>query len=327
LLIFWSLWWGENPYKTVKKSVIPSFPRFAWERKQGRFASINKGTQSVGTRLTINTGGVKQLMLLISFDMLRTLDIPGVSLLKPEEWFSAKNEVKAADWILFPEYWQTNALVYAWKKNIFPNIGTYHIGHNKIEMTRAFEAVRPENVPFTRILPCTDNAIEQILDEFTFPFVAKEVRSCRGEGVFLIEDRKNFLDYTRKNEILFAQEYLPITRDLRIVVVGKKVVTGYWREAREGGFHNNISQGGSVNFEDVPESAFRFTEQLAVELGINYAGFDVAEVDGHYFLMEYNVRFGAHALNMRGIRLGGLILEYLHENTVKPDYPRLSKAD
>jgi len=257
-------------------------------------------------------------MRLISFDMLRTLDIPDICILKPEELFRAKDEIKTADWILFPEYWQTNSLVYAWKKNIFPNIGTYHIGHDKIEMIRAFEAVTPANVPFTRILPCTDNAIEQILDEFSFPFVVKEIRSCRGEGVFLIEDRKSFLNYTKKNEILFAQEYLPITRDLRIVLIGKKVVTGYWREAREGGFHNNVSQGGSVNFEGVPESAFSFTEHVAAELGINYAGFDVADVDGHYFLMEYNVRFGTHALNTRGIRLGRLILEYLSENTLTP---------
>ena len=102
-------------------------------------------------------------MRLISFDPLRTLEIPGVVNVKPEDWRRRKSEIMAADALLFPEYWQVNALVYAWRRRIFPSINSYHLGHDKIEMTRAFEAVCPEHVPFTRILPSTPAALEQVL--------------------------------------------------------------------------------------------------------------------------------------------------------------------
>ncbi len=135
---------------------------------------------------------------LVSFDPLRTLNIPGVIPLKPEHWLSRQDIVQAADWILFPEYWQVNALVYGWKKKIFPSISSFHLGHDKVEMTRVFQAVCPENTPFTQILAHTETAIEQVLDGFCFPFVAKEVRNSMGQGVFLIETRKDFLDYARR---------------------------------------------------------------------------------------------------------------------------------
>lgn len=250
-------------------------------------------------------------MRLISFDALRTLDIPGVVNIKPEDWMRRKGDIRGADVVLFPEYWQVNVLVYAWRRRIFPSINSYHLGHDKIEMTRAFEAVCPAHVPFTRILPSTPAALEQVLDEFAFPFVAKVVRSSMGRGVILIESRAALHEYAQANDVLYIQERLPIHRDLRVVVAGRRVAAAYWREAQDGRFHNNVAQGGSVSFEEVPEGALYLAEQVAMQLGVDHAGFDIAQVDGHFYLFEFNVRFGTEALNARGIRLGPLILEYL----------------
>ena len=250
-------------------------------------------------------------MRLISFDTLRTLEIPGVINVKPEDWLRRKDELLAADVLLFPDYWQVNALVYAWRKHIFPSINSYHLGHDKIEMTRAFEAVCPEHVPFTRILPSTPAALEQVLDEFTFPFVAKVVRSSMGQGVILIESRAALREYAQANDVLYIQERLQIHRDVRVVVIGGAVVTAYWRAAQPGQFHNNVAQGGTVSFEQVPDGVLQLAGCVAKQLGVDHAGFDIAEVDGHFYLFEFNVRFGTEALNARGIRLGPLIVDYL----------------
>lgn len=250
-------------------------------------------------------------MRLISFEGLRTLDIPQARVIKPEDWLKQREAILAADVLLFPEYWQVNALTYAWRKRIFPSINSYHLGHDKIEMTRAFEAVCPAHLPQTRILPSTPNAVEQILDEFVFPFVAKVARSSMGQGVTRIDSRAQLQNYAQANDVLYVQEYLPIKRDLRVVVVGQQVVAGYWREAPEGGFHNNVARGGRVSFDSVPQAALDLVTRVATQLGVDHAGFDVAELDGHYFFFEFNVRFGTEALNARGIRLGPRILEYL----------------
>ncbi len=211
-------------------------------------------------------------MRLVSFDAYQAINIPGVRVIKPENWFREKAVIESADWVLFPEYWQVNPLVYGLKKRIFPSVSSYHIGHDKVEMARAFEAVCPLNCPNTRILANTERSMEQILDEYDFPFVAKTIRSARGEGVFLIGDRADFRKYAEKNEVLFIQEYLPIYRDLRVIVIGRQIVTAYWRQAREGCFHNNISRGGEVSFENIPDSALQLVNHVAETLGINYAG-------------------------------------------------------
>ncbi len=263
-------------------------------------------------------------MRLVSFDALRTLGLPGVYPLKATDWFRCRDDILAADWLLFPEYWQVNALVYAWKQRIFPSISSYHLGHDKIQMTRAFESLCPHHVPFTLILPATEAGMTEALDTLGFPFVAKEVRSSMGQGVYLIESRADFHRYAAANDILYLQEYLPIQRDLRVVWVGDQVVGAYWREAPEGGFHNNVSRGGRVSFEAVPVSAIELVQQVASALGVNHAGFDVAVVDGHSYLLEFNLRFGTQALNAQGIQLAPFMLDYLARQFTPPQEPDFS---
>lgn len=168
-------------------------------------------------------------MHLLSFDVLRTFDCPGVTHLKPEQWLQARERVLQADWLLYPEYRQVNALVYGWRRRIFPSISSYHLGHDKVEMTRAFEALAPAHTPHTLILPATPVALEQILDTYSFPFVGKSVRSSMGEGVYLLEGCEDLARYARDHSILYVQERLPIERDLRVVWVGNRVLTAYWR--------------------------------------------------------------------------------------------------
>ncbi len=259
---------------------------------------------------------------LVSFDPLRTLDLDGVHPLKPEEWFAARELVRAADFVLFPEYWQVNPLVYAWKKRIFPSVNSFHLGHDKVEMTRALQALVPQNVPETSILGSNPLAEERILAAFNFPFVAKTVRSSMGQGVYLIEDLAGLRRYLGENRVAYVQEYLPINRDVRVVFIGKRVVTAYWRQGAEGMFHNNVAQGASVSFDDIPKQVLELVEHVALTLGIDHAGFDVAMVGNHPYLLEFNVRFGTQTLNARGIRVGPLIRQYLESQLFPPFAPR-----
>ncbi len=74
-------------------------------------------------------------------------------------------------------------------------------------------------------------------------------------------------------------------------VVGEQVLASYWREGV--GFLNNVSQGGRVRTDlTVPDNAISLVEGMARYLGINHAGFDVAMVDGHPYILEFNRLFG-----------------------------------
>ena len=124
------------------------------------------------------------------------------------------------------------------------------------------------------------------------------------------------------------QEYLPIHRDLRVVWVGNKVVTAYWREQGDG-FHFNVARGGVMNFDVVPPAALELVNEVATALGIDHAGFDVAVVAGHCYLLEFNVLFGLDGLNRQGIRVGDYVTRYLNvedDHPTKPIRPRLVAA-
>lgn len=259
-------------------------------------------------------------MKLVTFDPFRTIGMPNVLYIKPEMVFRYKKEIEEADWLLFPEYWQVNFLVYGLKKRIFPSINSYHLGHDKIEMTRAMWAVYPEHVPYTLILPSNETNLELIMDEMTFPFIAKEVRNSQGKGVYLIENKSHLEDYASANRILYIQERLPLDRDLRVVFVGDQVLTAYWRIGQEGDFRNNLAQGGKTSFANIPVAALELVSRIANNLGINHAGFDLAVVDGHYYILEFNILFGNQALRQRNIPVEAAIWRYLQSQTF-PDFP------
>lgn len=253
-------------------------------------------------------------MRLISFNPYRSLEIGNAAYIKPEAFYEYLPEIKAADWLLFPEYWQINVLLYGLHKRIFPSPASYYLGHDKVEMTRAFWAVCPQHVPLTLIRGASASTQEEILDTLLLPCVAKEVRNSMGRGVHLINSRKELAAYADGNEVLYVQELLPIQRDLRVVWVGDEVVTAYWRQAPEGGFHNNVAQGGDICFDGVPPAALALVAGVARQLGINHAGFDLAEVAGHFYFLEFNTFFGNQALSTQGINLGQQVLQYLQNH-------------
>jgi ribosomal protein S6--L-glutamate ligase len=222
-----------------------------------------------------------------------------------------KDAILQADWVLFPEYWQVNALVYGFKSNIFPSVNSFHLGHDKVEMTRALWSVCPNHVPYTQILASTESNVNHILEDFYFPFIAKEVRNSMGRGVFLIENKEQLIDYAQRNQVLYVQEYLPIDRDLRIAYVGDEVIGAYWRIGEENSHLNNVSQGGQISFDHIPPQAIELVKNTAKQLGINHAGFDVVVVDGQFYFLEFNILFGNTGFQQLHVSIEQKIWEYL----------------
>lgn len=258
-------------------------------------------------------------MQLVSFDVFRTLGFPNTRCVKAENLLRNKAELQAADWVLFPEYWQINALTYGLKCRIFPSPASYLIGHNKIEMTRAFQVVAPAHTPLTEILANNPENAELLWQKMDTPFVAKLPKSSMGEGVWLIEDRIQWQAYLRRTDVLYVQEYLPIDRDVRVVVVGERVVAAYWRLRSGYSFHNNVARGGSVDYSPVPQQAIDLAQHLAVGLGVDHAGFDIAMVGTHPYVFEFNRLFGNQGIPGGGETLRAAILDHLKSKL--PQHP------
>ena len=259
-------------------------------------------------------------MRFVSFDPFRTLGVPGVTYVKPEDFWAHRELLSRAAALLFPEYWQIHALSYGLGVRIFPSLSSYHLGHDKVEMTRAFWTVCPDHVPRTLILPNTAEASERILDEFGLPLVAKRARSARGEGVFLIQTREDWDAYAAAHELLYAQELLASSRDLRVVVIGEEIAGAYWREGSAGEFLHNVARGGQIRLDGIPSQALELVSAVAKRLGINHAGFDLMEHDGQLYLLEFNRLFGYRGLIAQGVDVAAHIARYL-EQLVGPECP------
>ena len=262
-------------------------------------------------------------MQLISFDPYRTLNFAETEYIKPELMNNHLDKLIAADGILFPQYWQINQLTFGLKKRIFPSAASYYIGHDKVEMTRCFQIVAPEAVPWTVIEANTATAAEQVWDMMPLPFVAKIPKSSMGNGVFLIESRADWNRYLQQSPVIYAQEYLPIDRDLRIVWVGDRIIGGYWRIQAEQGFYNNVAKGGQVETGILPPAACELVEKLARSLGIDHGGFDIAMVGHQPYVFEFNRLFGNQGLAGMQDKIDGAIREYLLANwdDNEPDNP------
>jgi ribosomal protein S6--L-glutamate ligase len=250
-------------------------------------------------------------MKLVSFDPMRTIGFPDVTQLKPAQMYEQAALLHSADWVLFPEYWQLNTLQYAYKTRVFPSEASYRIGHNKIEMTRAFMAVAPHNTPDTYILANTPGNAEELWHSMPQPFVAKLPKSSQGEGVWLIQTHSDWQQYLGKTDVLYVQEYLPIDRDLRIVLVGDTILAAYWRLQSPYSFHNNLARGGEAEFSPAPQAALDLVLQVSRALAINHAGFDVAMVGERPYLFELNRLFGNRGIEGGDARVNAAILEYL----------------
>src|SRR5690606_4985128 len=122
----------------------------------------------------------------------------------------------------------------------------------------------------------------------------------------------------------YVQELLPIDRDLRIVIIGGTVVDAYWRLQSSDGFHNNVSRGGSISYDLVPQNAIDLALHVATALDINHAGFDIAMVGRHPYLLEINRLFGNSGIHGGDAVIHEAIVQYLHSHSrpMNPGTPR-----
>jgi ribosomal protein S6--L-glutamate ligase len=93
-----------------------------------------------------------------------------------------------------------------------------------------------------------------------------------------------------------------------------------------GRFHTNVAQGGDVLHDDVPLHALVWVEWLTQQLGVNHAGFDVAEVDGHFYVFEFNRLFGNQGLREKGVHANQLIYEYLLQQAPSSRDPHIPRS-
>jgi ribosomal protein S6--L-glutamate ligase len=140
--------------------------------------------------------------------------------------------IRTAETVYYPTVFYAD-LFNAAGKNTFPSYHTYKCVQDKIKQTALFELL---GIPHPRTRVFYGNRQKaKIGDFFQFPFIAKIPRgSARGKGVYLIQNGGDLSAYCGRTAVAYIQEYLPIDRDMRVVVIGKRIAHAYWRIAPQG---------------------------------------------------------------------------------------------
>ena len=210
-----------------------------------------------------------------------------------------KTLIRGAVKIYFPTAFYADLFNVMGKKT-FPSFHTYKFAQDKIRQTAAFEMLDIPH-PFTRTF-YGKRQKKRILDYFSFPFIAKKARgSSKGRHVHLIEDQKGLSGYLERESPAYIQEYIPVERDLRVVIIGKEVVLSYWKIPVGGNFRTNISQGGVIRFDTVPARAHRLALDTAQRCGWDDVGIDIIEKDGKFYVLEANMKYGTEGFKKASI--------------------------
>jgi RimK family alpha-L-glutamate ligase len=129
-------------------------------------------------------------------------------------------------------------------------------------------------------MPIDDSLVE---NNIGFPCVVKVVTGSYGEGVYLCERKRDykklmeFVDILGNKKTMIVQEYLGQRpgEDLRVLVVGGKVVGAMKRTAPEGDFRANITNGGTGSKFEVTDEIDFIARETAKVLGLDIAGVDL----------------------------------------------------
>jgi ribosomal protein S6--L-glutamate ligase len=182
----------------------------------------------------------------------------------------------------------------------FPSYHTYAYVQDKIKQTTLFQLLGIPH-PKTRFY-FGPRQQEKIIDHFSFPFIAKVPRgSAMGRGVYLVKNLKELQRYLSEVNVAYIQSYLPIDRDMRVVVIGQRVVHSYWRVAPSGDFRNNVAVGGEILFDPLPNEALELALHTARSCRWDDVGIDICLVDGRFYVLEANMKYGIKGFQLAGI--------------------------
>jgi ribosomal protein S6--L-glutamate ligase len=194
-------------------------------------------------------------------------------------------------------------------KALFPSLETYLYSDEKIKQTTLFNMLHLSH-PRTRFYYHLHHG--EILGDFPFPFIAKLPRaSSRGRGVFKIQNPDDLNRYLKRTPVAYVQEYLPHNKDLRVILINYEPVLAYWRRRSGKDFRTNLFQGGTIDFEGIPDEGLETACTVARKCRFNDVGLDLIHYDGKWYVIEANMNYGREGLKSRGLDLKRILREKL----------------
>ena len=128
--------------------------------------------------------------------------------------------------------------------------------------------------PKTILINDPENSVEKVEEAgLKFPIILKTLRGSKGVGVLFVESAKaldsivQLIHKQDEDTDLLAQQYIKTDYDVRVHVLGGKVIAAMKRPVIEGDFRSNVSQGSEPENIDLTE--LEIEESLRAAKAVN----------------------------------------------------------
>ena len=162
--------------------------------------------------------------------------------------------------------------------------------------------------------------------EIGWPAVVKIMAGSYGKGVYQVTSKSRFQDFIefahgiKTDEAIIVQEYVDTRpgEDLRVFVVGDRVLGAMKRSAKDGSFKANITRGGvGENYPLTPEIE-ELALRVARSLDLEIAGVDLLFGRDGFLVCEANSAPGFEGFERAtGVDVAGAIMDYARSKVAK----------
>lgn len=170
---------------------------------------------------------------------------------------------------------------------------------------------------FARETADLDDVIEQAGGT---PLIIKVARGTHGNGVVLAETKKAaqavMQAFYVEGVSFLVQEYIKESagQDIRVIVVGGKVVASMKRQSLDDDFRSNIHQGGEGTAVKLSQEERKTALKAAKAMGLPICGVDLMRSDHGPLVLEVNSSPGTQIELVTGRNVAGKIIEYVEQN-------------
>lgn len=140
---------------------------------------------------------------------------------------------------------------------------------------------------------------EQFLRETSYPKIIKKSYGPSNYGGYFVHKVDSFAEAEsllakKKYYPVYVQDFVPMSADIRVMLIGHRPVCAFWRRPPEGDWLTNTSQGGSMDYMDVPKAVLDLAVKVSKAAKAEYWACDVAVgVDGKLRILECATAFAA----------------------------------
>ena len=209
---------------------------------------------------------------------------------RPDDRDDAKNKIYFLDNVLgsrvFPSwdmYWPYDNKVA--QLDLMKELG---IPHPRTFFSR--DRIEIANFVKSTALPVVSKCSEGACSDNVRKIDTREELETHVEELFSDQGVKTYFPWIRQRGYVYFQEWLPINgRDMRIITLGDKAIYACWFTSSD---WKRFGEEVSISFDGIPDEAKRLCEEATKKLSHHWSAFDVAEVDGRFYILEFSSIFG-----------------------------------